>query len=145
MPYIYLIIRHITKQKRNKKQHFVAPKFAQNQNFVFLVIAFVIVEKLTFHSLQVSLQQGTARGIAEAAEGFLLDLAYALTGEAKVVAYLLERHLLTTDAEEHLQYLLLAFAERGEGAVDLRGERLVHERLVGCGRVATGEHIEQTV
>ena len=32
MPYIYLIIRYITKQKRNKKQHFVAPKFAQNQS-----------------------------------------------------------------------------------------------------------------
>ena len=30
MPYIYLIVKHITKQKRNKKQHFVAPKFAQN-------------------------------------------------------------------------------------------------------------------
>ena len=50
--------------------------------------------------LQVSLQQGAARGTAEAAEGFLLDLANAFTGEAKVVADLLERHLLAADAEE---------------------------------------------
>ena len=35
MPYIYLIIRHITKQKRNKKQHFVAPKFTKNQTLFF--------------------------------------------------------------------------------------------------------------
>ena len=116
------------------------------ENFIFrLSLTSSLSLKSSFHSLQVSLQQGAARGAAEAAEGFLLDLAYALTGEAKVVADLLERHLLTTDAEEHLQYLLLTLAERGEGAVDLRGERLVHERLVSSGRIAAGEHIEQAV
>ena len=104
----------------------------RRNNFVFK-LSLSLSLKSSFHSLQVCLQQGAARGTAEAAEGFLLDLAYALASEAKVVADLLERHLLAADAEEHLQYLLLTVGERGEGAVDLRCERLVHERLVGSG------------
>ena len=40
MQYICLTIRHIAKQKRSKKQHLVAPKFAQNQT-CFIVIVFV--------------------------------------------------------------------------------------------------------
>ena len=93
------------------------------ENFIFrLSLTSSLSLKSSFHSLQVSLQQGAARGATEATESFLLDLAYALASESKVVANLLERHLLTADAEEHLQYLFLALTERGEGAIDLRGE-----------------------
>ena len=49
MQYICLTIRYIAKQKRSKKQHLVAPKFAQNLN-VSLILAEVSVNAVISYS-----------------------------------------------------------------------------------------------
>ena len=57
---------------------------------------------------QIRFQYLAARRFAQSAQCLLLDLSHTLTREAILIAYLLERHLASTDAIESLQYLLLA-------------------------------------
>lgn len=61
----------------------------------------------------------------EAADGFLLNLAYTLAGEVEFGTDFFERHLLASDSEEHFQNLTLAVVELTEGAVHLLDRKSV--------------------
>ncbi len=97
------------------------------------------------HISQIGLQQLATAVLAEAADGLLLDLADTLACETKLVADLLQRHLLLADAEEHLDNLLLAVGQGREGAVYLTSQRLIDQRAVGHRRVVVDQHVEQAV
>ncbi len=67
----------------------------------------------------------------EAADGLLLDLAHAFTCEVELCADLLKRHLLTSDAKEHLDDVALARGELLQHACHLGGQRFLVERRIG--------------
>ncbi len=77
--------------------------------------------------------------------GFLLDLAYAFACEIKFGSDLFKRHLLTTDAEEHFEYLAFAFVELAQRAVHFFRQGFLCQRGVCCGGVVVGEHVEKAV
>ena len=51
MQYICLTIRYIAKQKRSKKQHLVAPKFAQNL-FFCPITRWMLIQNLFFENFK---------------------------------------------------------------------------------------------
>ena len=82
---------------------------------------------------EVGFEEFAAGGVAEAADGFFLDLTDALAGEAEFLADFLEGHFLATDAEEEFDDVALALGEGGKGPLDFGGEGFLHEGFVGDG------------
>lgn len=93
---------------------------------------------------EISLEQAALLAF-EAADGLFLDLAHALACEVELGTDFLEGHFLTTDTEEHLENLPLAFVELTQSAVHFVAERLAVETGIGHGGVVVGEDVEQAV
>lgn len=94
---------------------------------------------------EIALQELIARVLAQLADRLLLYLTDALTGEVEFYAYLLERHLLTAYAEEGLYDVALTVGKSAQGTLNLAGETLVEERVVGTWGVLVGNHVEEVV
>src|SRR5688500_18522749 len=85
--------------------------------------------------LQVVLELLGAAGVAELAQGFRLDLADALAGDAELVADLFEGTLAAVvEAEAELEHAALAAREGVEHFLDLLLEHLVGGDLGRRGR-----------
>src|SRR5438128_2629269 len=83
------------------------------------------------HLLHVILQLLGPRRVAELAEGFSLDLADALAGNAKLATHFFQGAGATVlQAEAQLEHLALALGERAEHRADL----LLEEVVRGCVR-----------
>ena len=84
-------------------------------------------------------------GFAQAAQGAFLDLAHTLAGEIERVGHFLGRHFVAPDAEEHFQHLLFAIRERGEGGVEVGGERFFLHENIGAGGGVVRHDVDKAV
>ena len=97
-------------------------------------------------SADVHLQLFAAMLLAELAQGFFLNLTYALAGQAEALADLFERQrVLTANAEVETRDLGFAWVQHAQGALDVDLQRLAHQHLVGCRVFVVREHIEEAV
>ena len=79
----------------------------------------------------------------EAADGFLLNLAYTLTRETVFVADLFKRHLWLANAIERLDDTAFTVVQRLQHVGNFLTQRLQHQLTVGKGGIVVDQHVEQ--